>query len=218
MSTEQRAERIRPVDFRVYLITDRRIFGDDTDAMLRGTEEALKAGVKAVQLREKDLETRELLDLAYAMRALTLRYGADLFINDRADVAVAVEADGVHLGGSSIPVAAARRVVGEKLLLGVSTHGVAEAVGAEKSGADFITVGPVFDTPSKRHYGRPLGTEVLGEVTRETTIPVFAIGGIMQEGIKDIRAAGAFGIALISGILAAENIKSSAEDYVRALS
>src|SRR5512143_3255944 len=116
---------------------------------------ALKGGVRAVQLREKDLPIRELLALALELRMLTGEFGAKLFINDRVDVAVAVEADGVHLGHQSMPPEAVRKIVGRKMLIGVSTHNREEALSAEKNGADFITFGPIFPTPSKMKYGAP---------------------------------------------------------------
>ncbi len=186
--------------------------------MLCGIEQALKGGADAVQLREKDLEIRTLLNMAYRLRELTKKHNARLFINDRLDIAMAVEADGVHLGGTGIPVGAARKVAGEQMLIGRSTHGIDEAVEAEKAGADFITFGPVFETPSKQQYGEPLGLAMLRKAAGKVSVPVFAIGGIKQKSIRDIMAAGAHGIALISGILASNDIKLSTENYARNIS
>jgi thiamine-phosphate pyrophosphorylase len=180
-------------------------------------ETALDAGVRCIQLREKDLTAGELLDMAAWMRELTGEYGAKLFINDRVDIALAVEADGVHLGQQSIPVHAVREISDNTLLIGVSTHGVNEAVEAEKSGADFITLGPVYETPSKMKYGRPLGVEIIREVRSRVSIPVFAIGGIQQHRVREVREAGAEGIALISAILSSKNIKETTEELLRLL-
>ncbi|TAN40420.1 MAG: thiamine phosphate synthase [Nitrospirae bacterium] len=204
------------IGFRVYLITDRKLFTSE-DLMVRGIGEALRAGVKAVQLREKDMATRDLLALAYRLRELTKEHGAALFINDRVDIAMAAEADGVHLGGTSVPVSAARKAAGEKLLIGRSAHSLEEALEAEKDGADLMTFGPVFDTPSKRRYGKPVGLELLGQVARQVSAPVFAIGGITMDSIQEIQAAGAHGIALISGILASDTIYGSAINFVRTM-
>ncbi len=165
-----------PVDFRLYLITDRKLFVDHS-SFLSGIREALEGGVRAVQLREKDLPIRDMLKMAYEMRELTQRYGAKLFINDRVDVALAVNADGVHLGNSSMPVRAARKAAGEKILLGVSTHSVEEAEEAEKEGADFLTLGPVYETPSKVRYGRPLGPSVLKTARQKISVPFFCYRG-----------------------------------------
>ena len=204
------------VDFKLYLITDRRLFIDDY-SLFTAVEEALKGGVQAVQLREKDLEIRELLDMAYALRELTAGYRAKLFINDMVDVALAVDADGVHLGGSGMPAFAARKAAGEGMLIGVSAHSIEEAIKAEEEGADFITFGPIFETPSKIKYGRPLGSELLTEVRGKISIPVFAIGGIKKERVGSVLESGASGIAVISAILGSEDIKSNTEEFMRLL-
>jgi len=202
------------VDFSLYLITDRKFFTHRL-SFITAVEDALKAGVKAVQLREKDLPIRELLDLAYRMREVTARYSAMLFVNDRVDIALCVEADGVHLGQSGIPVSAVRNIVGEKLLIGASTHHLEEALTAEGEGADFITFGPVYDTPSKRKYGEPVGIASLRSVAGKISIPVFGIGGITTGRVKEVMDSGAHGIALISGILGEADIKGAAKKYLR---
>ena len=204
------------LDFRLYLITDRRLFTGG-DSLLNAIEEALKGGVQAVQLREKDLEIRELLRMAYELRKLTSGYGAKLFINDRVDVALAVDADGVHLGGASMPAFAARKAAGEGMLIGVSAHSLAEAKKAEEEGADFVTFGPIFETPSKLKYGKPLGLGPMKEAGARISIPVFAIGGIRVERVKNALESGAFGIALISAILGSEDIQSNTEEFMRLL-
>lgn len=201
------------IDFGLYLITDRKLFADE-DLFLTAVEEALKAGVKAVQLREKDLATRDLLELAYKMRDLTAGYGTRLFINDRADIAMCVKADGVHLGQASMPVFAVRKVVGDRMLLGVSTHGLEEAETAEREGADFITFGPLYQTPSKLKYGDPVGLEALKQVSGKVSIPVLGIGGIKPYTINDVIGAGATGVAVISGILGATDIKAATDMYM----
>jgi thiamine-phosphate pyrophosphorylase len=142
------------VDFRVYLITDRRQApGEDIVKAVAG---ALDGGIRAVQLREKDLPGKDLYRLAGRMRNLTARYGARLLINDRVDVAMAVGADGVHLGGSSMPASVARKLLGEEALIGCSTHSESELRVAADQGADFATFGPVYPTASKAAYGPPV--------------------------------------------------------------
>jgi len=201
------------IAFRLYLITDRRLFVD-RDSLLNGVEDALRAGVKAVQLREKDMSIKELLDTAYRMKGLTSGYGARLFVNDRIDVALCTEADGVHLGQTGIPVHAVRKMVGKKMLIGASTHNLTEALAAEKEGADFITFGPLYDTPSKRRFGKPLGLDVLKSVSEKLSVPVFGIGGIKQENIRDVIRSGAYGIALIRGILGEVDVAVTARKYL----
>ncbi|MBI5665875.1 MAG: thiamine phosphate synthase [Nitrospirae bacterium] len=202
--------------FRLYLITDRKLITRHL-SLVTAVEKALKGGVKAIQLREKDLNTRELLKLAHKMRALTDKYKAQLFINDRFDIALAVGADGVHLTQNSIPVHAVRNTVKKKLVIGVSTHSLKEAKGAEKGGADFITLGPVYRTPSKLKYGAPVGLDTLRKVTGKITIPVFAIGGIKGDEINDVMEAGAYGVAMISEIFGAVDIREKARKIVELL-
>ncbi|HEX5774265.1 MAG TPA: thiamine phosphate synthase [Geomobilimonas sp.] len=197
------------IDFNFYLITDRRNTGGRE--LCSVVEEALRGGVRAVQLREKDLSSRELYELAYEMRKLTSRYGARLFINDRVDIALAVEADGVHLGGESIPIYRARMVIGEKKLIGVSCHNQVNAITAQEKGADFITFGPVFPTPSKAVYGEPLGTAKLEEIASLLQIPVFALGGIKRNKVPEVVACGVHGIALVSAVLTADNPRDEAK-------
>jgi thiamine-phosphate pyrophosphorylase len=201
---------------KLYLITDRKLFSGQCQMYL-ALETALEAGVKLVQLREKDLSVRELLDVAGWVRELTREYGARLMINDRVDVALSIEADGVHLGQESMPAYAVRKITGDKFLIGISTHGLDEAVKAEEEGADFITLGPVYKTPSKLRYGDPIGIRTLRKVKTRVSIPVFAIGGIKPAKAKEVRDAGADGVAMISAILAARDVKKSTEEFLRFL-
>jgi thiamine-phosphate pyrophosphorylase len=201
------------IDFNLYLITDRKLVTRNSSFVTAVTQ-ALKGGVTAVQLREKDLEARELLKLAYKMRELTNKYDVKLFINDRFDIALAVGADGVHLTQNSIPADAVKKVVKNRLLIGVSTHSLKEAKEAEKKGADFITLGPVYKTPSKLKYGAPLGLNRLENVCKEMNIPVFALGGVKAENIDEVKKSGAYGAAMISEILCANDIKKKTRELI----
>lgn len=191
------------VDFNLYLITDRQ--NTRGRELFFVVEEVLKGGAKAVQLREKDLSSRDLYETAYELRKLTSRYGARLFINDRIDIALVVGADGVHLGNSSIPVHRARKILGENRLIGVSCHNTISAINAQEKGADFITFGPVYYTPSKAVYGDPVGVDRLAEITGLLRIPVFALGGVTRNNTRQVIEAGAHGISLISAVMAAED-------------
>lgn len=196
------------IAFKLYLITDRKVTKIPFPEAVRL---ALKGGVRAVQLREKDLPVRELLALAQKLRKITKEFGAKLFINDRVDVAVAVDADGVHLGGQSMPPEAARAIVGRNMLIGVSAHTVEEAREAERGGADFITFGPIFSTPSKAKFGAPVGVEDVRTIKNHVRIPVFGLGGIKSENIAQVMQAGADGVAMISGVFSADDIQKAAE-------
>lgn len=188
------------VDFTLYLITDRHIVPPGR-TLVEQVRAALQGGVRAVQLREKDLPAASLYPLAIALRALTCEFGAQLFINDRIDVALAVAADGVHLGGHSLPVAAARKLLGPKRLIGVSTHRLDEVHAAARDGADFVTFGPIYPTPSKLPLGAPLGLELLRQAAIAPPLPLFALGGISPAVLPELRAAGCTRIAAIAAIL-----------------
>jgi thiamine-phosphate pyrophosphorylase len=197
------------IDFKLYLITDRKQIKMPLPAAVRL---ALEGGVPAIQLREKDLPIRELLALSQELRAMTKEFGAKLFINDNVDVAVAVDADGVHLGHQSMPAAAVRNIVGRKLMIGVSTHTLDEVRAAESGGADFVTFGPIYETPSKAHLGAPVGIEALRSVKRAVDIPIFALGGIRGKNIGHVLWAGAYGVSMISAIFGAEDIRKAAKN------
>lgn len=202
-----------PVDFTLYLITDRhQVPAGQTLAAV--VEAALKGGAKAVQLREKDLTANQLLPLASELRALTRIYGARLLVNDRVDVALAVGADGVHLGGQSRPTEVVRRQVGEGMLIGVSTHSREEVRAAGVQGADFVTFGPVYATPSKAVYGAPLGLNALAEACLDSPLPVFALGGITRQRVAAVRSTGAHGVALISAIIAADEPEAATRAFL----
>jgi thiamine-phosphate pyrophosphorylase len=203
------------LDFSLCLVTDR----SQTRGrpLLDVVDECLTAGLRAVQLREKDLSTRELHTLARSLRTLTQRAGATLFINDRVDVALAVEADGVHLAGHSLPAAVVRSTFRSIPLIGVSTHSIEEARAAEAGGADFVLFGPIYDTPSKRLWGAPQGVEPLAKVSAELSIPVFAIGGITPERVAEVRSAGARGVAVISAILSADHPGQATKAFIQSL-
>jgi len=158
-----------------------------------------------VQLREKDLSGNELFVLAEKTRKLCQRYNALLFVNDRVDIALAVEADGVQLGTASIPIKTARDLLGPQKIIGASTHSLHEANEAVQHGADFILFGPVYFTPSKANYGSPQGLEALKKIVEKISLPVYAIGGIKPENIQDIRRIGVRGAALISAVISAKN-------------
>ena len=205
----------QPPDFDLYLVTDRReTRGRD---LLAVVEQALDGGVRAIQLREKDLGGKELFSLAGKIKALCARYSARLFINDRVDVALAVDADGVQLGSGSMPIDTARRLVGEKKLIGASTHSMKEALAAETDGADFILFGPIYFTPSKAAYGNPLGLERLQEAVEKISVPVYAIGGIKPENVPAVKKTGARGAALISAVMGAGEPTAASREILRLL-
>jgi len=200
-------------DFDLYLVTDRSLTqGRD---LLWVLQQALDGGVKGIQLREKDLVGRELFFLAEAARKLTQRYHALLLINDRIDIALAVDADGVHLSTASIPIESARALLGRQQLLGASTHSLEEAQEAERNGADFVMFGPVYFTPSKASYGSPQGLAALKKVVEKLSLPIYAIGGIKLENIADTRRTGVRGVALISAVMSAADPENATKEILK---
>lgn len=200
------------IDFSLYLISDRHQTGGRD--LLEVIEAALQGGVQAVQLREKDLNSDQLYTLGEALRTLTRRYRAQLLINDRIDIALAVEADGVHLTEHSLPVPVARQLLGNDKLIGVSTHQLQRARDVEQQGADFVTFSPIYATPSKARYGAPQGVEKLEHICQELTIPVIALGGITAQRSAAVLNAGAQGCAVISAILSADNPCLAAQEFL----
>lgn len=202
-------------DFALYLVTDRsQTLGRDLLSVL---EQALEGGVKAVQLREKDLGGKELFELAEKTRRLCDRYKASLFINDRVDVALAIDAAGVQLGKPSLPIGTARSLLGSQKLIGASVHSLEEARHAASDGADFILFGPVYFTPSKAAFGAPQGLDALKKLVENIALPVYAIGGINTENAIDVRSAGVRGVALISAIISADRPKVAAQTMAQLL-
>lgn len=193
----------KTLPFRLYVVTDRQqTAGRPLDEVLTA---AARGGAGAMQLREKDLSARDLYALGARLQDVLAPYHVPLLINDRLDVALALDSAGVHLAGHSLPTAQARRVLGLQKLIGVSTHSVEEAQRAAAEGADFVVFGPVFTTPSKIAYGPPQGVARLATAVRHVPIPVLAIGGIELSNLPQVMATGAYGIAMIRAVLAAPN-------------
>ena len=200
--------------FSLYLITDRAAAARPPADVV---EECLAAGLRAVQLREKDLEARDLLALADTLREATRRHGARLIVNDRADVAMAALADGVQRTHVSLPVSALRQITPPGFLVGASVHSEAEARQADVEGADFIVFGPIYDTASKRRYGPLQGLANLETVARSVDRPVLAVGGLTPERVPEVLAAGAAGVAVIGAIYGAARPADATKAFLDAL-
>jgi thiamine-phosphate pyrophosphorylase len=198
----------------LYLVTSQALSrGRST---LEIVDAALAGGVRLIQFREKEMPMPDLLQLAGQIRVRTAHAGALLIINDRVDVALAVGADGVHLGQADFPIAPARRLAPD-LIIGASTHSPAEAQAAERTGASYINIGPLFPTQTKTWSGNFLGLEGLEKIARLVTIPWTVMGGIKKEHIPDLLKAGARTIAVVTAITAADNPAQAARDLLALL-
>ncbi len=191
------------------------------------TERVLKGGARIIQLRVKPsapafrkstLSDRELFEIAKTIRNLTRQHEASFIINDRADIALAAEADGLHLGQDDLPLSEARRILGKNKVIGISTHNLNEAERAEREGADYLGFGPVFSSETKAESLPPRGIESLKQVVAAIKLPIIAIGGINQKNIEEVIQAGADGAAIISSITTAEDITEKTRGFVELLS
>lgn len=180
-------------------------------------EAALKGGATVIQLREKNLPGKKLMELAQKYRRLTEQYGALFIVNDRLDMAQIANADGVHLGQDDIPALVARRLLGPDKIIGISVGDAAEARRAQEEGADYVGLGPFFPTGSKDDVGEPVGLDTLRKVKEAIDIPVVAIGGIKVEKVAALCAAGADGVAVISAVVSAPDIKGATIRLVEAM-
>ncbi len=176
-------------------------------------EQACEAGVRLVQVREKDLDGKPLFHLAHSLREITSRYGAELLVNSRLDIALAVDAEGLHLPEYALPVQTVKRFFSN--LVGRSVHSVDGAKEAEASGADYLLFGHIFDTASKE--SEPRGLNALQAVCNAVSIPVYAVGGITPERVRACVACGAVGVAVMNGVMSASDVKGVVSDYLNTL-
>ncbi|MBA7621858.1 Thiamine-phosphate synthase [subsurface metagenome] len=198
-----RAKLRKRIDLSLYVIAETKFIPEED--FEENIEKVVSNGATVIQLREKNLPPPSFLKIALRMRGL-IRPPILFIVNDRVDIAMASRADGVHLGQEDFPLPAARRVMGEEMIIGVSTHSLEEALRAEREGADYVAIGPLFPTSTKLDSHPPVGTGIIGEIKKELSIPVVAIGGITAESIEEVLKMGADGIAVVSAIFGQEDV------------
>lgn len=198
------------IDYSLYLVTDREIL--QGRSLLNAVEDAIKGGVTLLQLREKDASSREFYQIALQVRELAHSLGVPLIINDRLDIALAVDADGLHIGQDDLPAAVARRLLGPEKILGLSVSTVDEAVQGERDGADYLGAGAVYPTGSKDVETPPIGPKGLKEIKDAVSIPVVGIGGIKAANLAEVKDTGVDGVAVISAILGTPDIFGAAQN------
>ena len=206
--TQEAGEKMREMG--LYFITDstltKRSVIDDVKA-------AINAGVKIVQYREKNKSAREMVKEAKEIKEIC-KGSATFLVNDRIDIAMAIEADGVHLGQDDIPCLYARKLLGKDKIIGVTAHNVDEAIKAERDGADYIGVSPIFATKTKKDAREPLGLEVLKEIKKIVGIPVIAVGGIDLTNLISVLEAGADGISAVSAVITKEDVEEECRKFI----
>ena len=201
------------IDYSIYLVTDQ--FNLSEDEFLNVIEEAVKGKTKIVQLREKDSDTREFYELALKVKAITDKYDVPLIINDRLDIAQAVDCAGVHLGQSDMPCTVAREILGDEKIIGISATTYDEAIQAQSDGADYIGVGGIYPTNTKKDAGISTQDDLL-KIKEDINIPTVAIGGIKEDNAGEIvKRYGFDGVAVVSAIMLSENPKKTSENFSR---
>lgn len=200
------------INYGLYLITDRRFLKGRE--LKKVVEDSILGGVSIVQVREKDVSTREFYNVALEVKKVTDYYKVPIIINDRLDIAQAINAQGVHLGQKDMELSIARKLLGQDKIIGISVGTVKEALEAEKNGADYLGIGTVFPTGSKKDIANLIGLNGLKEIKNNIRIPSVAIGGINKDNFKEVIGAGVQGISVISAILKEEDVKKAAKNLI----
>jgi len=209
-------DRISPGLWRLHVLTDRKTSGGRSH--LQVAEAAIAGGADVLQLRDKEAPSGRLYQEAMQLRKITRDAKVPFIVNDRLDIALAVDADGVHVGQSDLPASVARRILGPGKILGVSVDTVEQAILAEKDGADYLGVGPVFEARgTKPDTGEPMGIDCIARIRRHCRLPIVAIGGINAENAGKVREAGADAVAVISAIVSADDISQATRRLKRVL-
>ncbi len=200
------------VDYTLYLCTDRSLMS--TETLEEAVERAIKGGCTLVQLREKDCSSLEFYQTALKVKSITDRYEVPLIINDRVDIAQAVDAAGIHIGQSDLPASVVREFIGPEKIIGVSAANLKEAQTAEKDGADYLGVGAMYTTETKKDT-RPVTLEELKEIRSKVEIPIVVIGGINKKTVMNFEGIGIDGIAVVSAVIAQDDIENAASELVQ---
>ncbi|WP_287822916.1 thiamine phosphate synthase [Clostridium sp.] len=197
-------------NYSLYLVTDRRFLKGRP--LKKVVEDSIKGGVTIVQVREKDVSTREFYKVALEVKEITDKYNVPLIINDRIDIAQAVDAAGVHLGQDDMSLKLARNILGKDKIIGISVGTIEEARKAEKDGADYVGIGAIFFTGSKKDIDTPIGISGLNEIVKNINIPSVAIGGVNRENLSEVMKTGTNGAAVISAILGYDDIEKASKE------
>ena len=201
---------MKNIDLSLYLVTDK---SENEEKFLKTIENAILGGVTLVQIREKTADTLDFYNLSLKVKEITTKYNIPLIINDRVDIALAIDADGVHVGQNDMPCEVTRKLIGKNKILGVSATTVEEAKKAEKDGADYIGTGAIFPTSTKDDAKSVTKKELI-EIVESVNIPVVAIGGITKENASELKDTGIKGLSVVSAIMSADNPKKASEELL----
>lgn len=200
------------IDYSIYLVTDRDLMS--TETLEEAVEQAIIGGCTLVQLREKDCSSLDFYSTAVKIKEITDKYKVPLLINDRLDIALAVDATGVHVGQSDLPVSVVRKIIGEDKIIGISAATLEEALQGEKDGADYLGVGAMYGTGTKKD-ANSTSIEELKKIRENVSLPIVVIGGINEERVKDFKGTGIDGLAIVSAIIAKKDIATAAKKIKR---
>ncbi len=200
------------VDYSLYLCTDRELMS--TDTLEEAVEQAILGGCTIIQLREKTCSSREFYDTACHVKTITKHYGVPLIINDRVDIALAVDADGVHVGQSDLPCNVVRRIIGSDKIVGVSASSLSKAVEAVRQGADYLGVGAMYSTQTKTDTSLVTPDE-LKAIRAAVTVPIVVIGGINKHTVGDFKCSGIDGLAVVSAVISQPDIRAAAAELLQ---
>jgi thiamine-phosphate pyrophosphorylase len=202
--------KLQNIDYSLYLVTDRGLARGRTTLEIVKT--AVYGGTTIVQLREKDCSTRDFIEQALTVKKFLKARGVPLLINDRVDVAQAIAADGVHLGQTDMPLEIAKKILGDSMIIGISAESLEDAIEAERGGADYLGISPIYATPTKTDTASPLGLKGLREIRNAVKLPLVGIGGLNKDNAAEVIRHGADGVAVVSAIVAADDPAAAAEE------
>jgi thiamine-phosphate pyrophosphorylase len=202
----------KSIDYRLYLVTDRNVLGNRD--LIQSVEEAIQGGATVVQLREKNCSSLDFYNLAVQLKEVTSKYGVPLIINDRLDIALAVKADGLHIGQEDLPLTVVKTIVGDDMIIGVSANTLEEALLAEKKGADYVGIGAVYPTDTKLDADY-VTLDDLRSIRKAISIPIVGIGGINEENVVEVMGTNIEGVAIVSAILGKQDIKHATEELLK---
>lgn len=201
------------MNLELYVIIDRRMIKGKSS--IRMAREAIEGGATAIQLREKNMESRDLCNLASSIKKVAKKRRVLFLVDDRVDIALAVDADGVHLGSEDLPVKIARKLLGKKKVIGATVRDLSQALKAQREGADYLSLGPIFLTRTKKNLPPPRGLKAITQIKKKIRIPLIAIGGINRDNVASVIRAGADGAAVVSAVGEARNVRKATQELLR---